>query len=211
MRLMKVLFSLFFIIVIIGSHGMADSSKQQSLETAYVAAGCFWCIQKDIDKVSGVMKTEVGYIGGTKETATYDQVSSGKTKHYEALKIVFDPTVVSYGEILDVVWVNLDPHDAVGQFCDKGPQYRAAIFPSNDAQRKIAEASKQKAIAWLQAHEKDANIVTDIIDATPFYAAEEYHQNYYKKNPLRYGFYRSTCGRDRVLETIWEGLKTLPD
>ena len=191
----------------------SDPSKK-STEVAIVAAGCFWCIEKDIDKVNGVLETTVGYIGGSKETATYEQTSSGKTGHYEALRIVFDPSVVSYAEILDVVWVNLDPFNAGGQFCDKGPQYRAAIFPTSKTQRDMAQKSLEKVQKWLNQHSKDpqakSSIATQIIDATQFYDAEEYHQDYYKKNPVRYGFYRTTCGRDRRLKEVWDDLKRLP-
>ncbi len=201
----------FLMSIFLGSNAMSDLLKEPKLEVAYVAAGCFWCIQKDMDKVKGVVMTEVGYIGGPKDSAKYDLVSKGGTGHYEGLKITFDANVISYAEILDVVWVNLDPFDSTGQFCDKGPQYRAAIFPTSNAQTKVAFASKDKAQAWLVANgHKDQAIVTEIVDATPFYSGEDYHQDYYKKNPLRYNFYRATCGRDRVLSEIWGDLKALP-
>ena len=209
------LFTVSFLAAIImfftGNSAMSDQAKEPKIEIAYVAAGCFWCIQKDMDKVDGVLATEVGYLGGPESKASYKLVSEGGTGHYEALKITYDARIISYAEILDVVWVNLDPFDQSGQFCDKGPQYRAGIFTTSSTQSKIAADSKAKAQAWLAENgHADKVIVTEVLEASPFYSAEEYHQKYYIKNPLRYSFYRTTCGRDRILEEIWGDLKSLP-
>lgn len=181
----RIAFTLLLLLVFMGGTPMAQTSPSPTKKTdiAYVAAGCFWCIQKDIDKVKGVLETSVGYIGGTKDTATYETVSDGNTAHYEALRIVYDPDVISYAQILDVVWVNLDPFNGTGQFCDQGSQYRAAIFPRNEEQKAIAHASKDRAAQWLKDHGHTGVLATNIIMAQPFYDAEDYHQKYYQKKP----------------------------
>ncbi len=165
---------------------------------AVFAAGCFWCIEKPFYEQNGVLDVTVGYIGGTAETATYPQVSSGKTSHIEAVAVTYDPSQVTYQQLLDIFWVNIDPFDATGQFCDKGAQYRAAILYGNEDEKQQAQTSKK--------HMEDKlgkAIVTEIIPATQFYPAEEYHQDYYKKNPNRYAFYRWRCGRDNRLDEVW--------
>jgi peptide-methionine (S)-S-oxide reductase len=167
---------------------------------AIFAGGCFWCMEPPFDAVPGVVSTTSGYTGGSVADPSYEQVSSGTTGHREAVRVEFDPKRVTYAKLLDVFWHNIDPTDAGGQFCDRGTQYTSAIFYGDDEQRAEAEASKRQ----LEASGRLAGpVATAILPAGPFYAAEEYHQDYYEKNPLRYRFYRSGCGRDRVLERIW--------
>jgi len=168
-------------------------------ETATFASGCFWCSQSDFDKVKGIIKTTVGYTGGPLLNPTYEQVSNGGTGHYESIQVVFDPKQISYEKLLDVFWHNVDPTNANGQFCDVGDQYRAVIFYHNEAQKKLALESKEK----LLQSGRFKNIVTQILPATTFYPAEEYHQKYYQKNPIRYKFYRYRCGRDKRLKKLW--------
>ncbi len=176
----------------------APSSAAGNNKVAVFAGGCFWCVEADFDKVSGVLSTTSGYIGGSAKTASYKTVSSGGTGHYEAVKIVYDPAKVSYDRLLHVFWRSVDPTDAGGQFCDRGDSYKTGIFTNNDAERKIALASKQKASAAL-----GKNIVTPIVKAGAFYKAEGYHQNYYTRNPVRYKIYRYGCGRDARLKSLW--------
>ncbi len=168
-------------------------------DVAVFAGGCFWCMEGPFDKLDGVISTTSGYTGGHTENPTYEQTSSGRTGHYEAVEIEYDPTKVSYQKLLDVYWKNVDPFDARGQFCDKGPQYRAAIFTKNDEEKKLASNSK----AAIQEKLKNkATVVTEILSAKKFYAAEDYHQNYYINNPVRYKYYRYACGRDKRLEQV---------
>jgi peptide-methionine (S)-S-oxide reductase len=167
---------------------------------ATFAGGCFWCIEADFDKVDGVLSTTSGYIGGRLANPTYEQVSAGVTGHTEAVEIVYDPRKVSYEKLLEVFWVNVDPTVKDRQFCDVGSQYRTGIFVHDEAQRRAAEASK----AALEKRKPfKAPIVTPIEAATTFYPAEDYHQDYYRKNPVRYNFYRSGCGRDARLKQLW--------
>jgi peptide-methionine (S)-S-oxide reductase len=167
---------------------------------ATFAGGCFWCMEPPFDKLPGVIATTSGYTGGKTENPTYEQVSGGRTGHAEAVQVLYDPTKVTYAQLLDVFWRNIDPHDAGGQFCDRGDQYRTAIFVHDEGQRKLAEESKRA----LEASGKlKKPIVTEIVAATKFYPAEEYHQDYYKKNPFRYKFYRTNCGRDARLKQVW--------
>ena len=168
------------------------------LQTATFAGGCFWCMVHPFEVIDGVISTISGYTGGSVANPTYEQVSAGGTGHKESVEVVFDPKKVSYQTLLDVYWRNIDPFDDKGQFCDKGNQYRSAIFVANDEQKALAEASKRK----LEERFGRA-IATDILPAGPFYRAEEYHQDYYKKNPLRYRFYRFSCGRDARLKQVW--------
>lgn len=168
-------------------------------ETAIFAGGCFWCLESDMDKVPGVMETISGYTGGSVKNPTYKQVSAGGTGHFESVKVVFDSDKVSYQQLVNAFWHDIDPTDASGQFCDKGDQYRSVIFYLNKEQKKIAEASKQALIK----SGKLSNVATLILPAGPFYPAEEYHQNYYKKNPIRYNYYRYTCGRDQRVKEVW--------
>jgi peptide-methionine (S)-S-oxide reductase len=168
------------------------------LQTATFAGGCFWCMVHPFEVIDGVISTISGYTGGSVANPTYEQVSAGGTGHRESVEIVFDPEKVSYQTLLDVYWRNIDPFDDKGQFCDKGNQYRSAIFVASNEQKALAEASKRK----LDERFGRA-IATDILPAGPFYRAEEYHQDYYKKNPLRYRFYRFSCGRDARLRQVW--------
>jgi peptide-methionine (S)-S-oxide reductase len=166
--------------------------------TATFAGGCFWCVEADFDKVDGVLSTTSGYIGGTAANPTYEQVVRGNTGHAEAVEIVYDLRKVTYEKLLDVFWHNHDPLVKNRQFCDRGEQYRPAIFYHDDKQRELAEASKAKAqTRW------SAPIQTEITKAGTFYKAEDYHQDYYLKNPTRYQFYRYNCGRDARLEQLW--------
>lgn len=168
------------------------------LAVATFAGGCFWCTEADFDKVDGVVSTTSGYIGGHTENPTYKEVSGGGTGHTEAVEIRYDPDKVSYQELLDVFWVNHDPTTDDRQFCDKGRQYRPGIFYHDAEQKRLAEASKRQV-----DKEQPFPVVTEITEATTFYAAEEYHQDYYRKNPIRYKFYRFSCGRDARLEELW--------
>jgi len=165
---------------------------------ATFAGGCFWCVEADFDKVDGVVSTTSGYIGGKIANPTYQQVSAGGTGHAEAVEVVYDPARVSYEKLLDVFWHNIDPLVKDRQFCDHGDQYRTAIFVHDDDQRRLAEATKKTVEARFKQ-----TVYTEITAAGPFYKAEDYHQDYYSKNPVRYKFYRFNCGRDQRLEELW--------
>jgi peptide-methionine (S)-S-oxide reductase len=167
---------------------------------ATFAGGCFWCMEPPYDKLPGVVATISGYTGGRTANPTYEQVSSGSTGHAEAVQVIYDPKKVSYEKLLEVYWVNVDPTVKDRQFCDTGTQYRTAIFYHDEAQRKAAEASKA---AIEKSKPFKEPIVTPIEMAGAFYPAEEYHQDYYKKNPVRYNFYRTGCGRDARLKQLW--------
>jgi peptide-methionine (S)-S-oxide reductase len=167
---------------------------------ATFAGGCFWCMEPPFDKMDGVVATTSGYTGGDKADPTYQEVSAGGTGHAEAVQITYDPAKVSYAQLLDVFWRNVDPLDAGGQFCDRGNQYRTAIFVHGDEQRRLAETSKQ---ALVDSGRFEQPVVTEIVPAGPFYPAEDYHQDYYEKNPIRYKFYRWNCGRDARLAELW--------
>jgi peptide-methionine (S)-S-oxide reductase len=167
---------------------------------ATFAGGCFWCMEPPFDKVEGVLSTISGYTGGHKAKPTYEEVSSGTTGHAEALQVVYDPSKVSYEKLLDVFWHNVDPEAKDRQFCDVGDQYRSAIFYHDEEQRQKALASKKEIEA---SGRLKSPVATRIVPASAFYRAEEYHQNYYLKNPIRYKFYRFNCGRDQRLKEIW--------
>jgi peptide-methionine (S)-S-oxide reductase len=169
------------------------------LEKATFAGGCFWCMEPAFDHLDGVVSVTSGYTGGTKQNPTYEEVSSGSTGHAESVDIVYDPSKIDYTRLLSVFWYNIDPTVANRQFCDVGGQYRTAIFYHSDEQKRLAEESKTK---LLQAG-TFKTIYTEITQATQFYKAEEYHQKYYEKNPLRYKFYRYNCGRDNRLKELW--------
>jgi len=169
-------------------------------QTATFAGGCFWCTEADFDKIKGVVSTTSGYIGGTLDNPTYEQVTSGHTGHAEAVEVLFDPLQVSYQTLVEYYWRTIDPTVKNRQFCDYGTQYRTAIFTHNPEQQRIAEQSKA---ALEKTKPFEAPVVTDIIPATRFYPAESYHQDYYKKNPVRYGLYRTRCGRDARLIELW--------
>jgi peptide-methionine (S)-S-oxide reductase len=157
-------------------------------------------MEPPFDKLDGVLATTSGYTGGSKVDPTYEEVSAGGTGHFEAVQITYDPAKVSYDRLLEVFWRNVDPLDAGGQFCDRGEQYRTAIFVHDEEQRRLAEQSKQ---AQVESKRLEGPIVTEIVATGPFYPAEEYHQDYYEKNPLRYKFYRWNCGRDQRLAQVW--------
>ena len=186
--------------LLLGLAAAAGALAQTPPPTAIAtfAGGCFWCVEADFDKVEGVISTTSGYTGGTVANPTYEAVGRGGTGHTEAVEIVYDPAKVSYEKLLDVFWHNHDPLAKNRQFCDRGDQYRPAIFYHNDEQRRLAEATK----AAHQPRFKQP-IQTEIVAAGPFYKAEEYHQDYYLKNPVRYKFYRYNCGRDARLEELW--------
>ncbi|MNF28678.1 Peptide methionine sulfoxide reductase MsrA [compost metagenome] len=176
------------------------STADAPAATAIFAGGCFWCMESDFDKVPGVLSTTSGYTGGSLANPTYEQVSAGGSGHIESVLVRFDPAQTSYAKLLAAFWPNIDPLTATGQFCDIGSQYRSAIFYRSPEQQRLAEASK----AQLQASGRFAKpVVTEILPAGTFYPAEEYHQDYYRKNPLRYHFYRTRCGRDARLEELW--------
>ena len=168
--------------------------------TATFAGGCFWCMEPPFEKLDGVVSVTSGYTGGSKKNPTYEEVSAGGTGHAESIEVIYDPAKISYEKLLDVYWHNVDPVTPNAQFCDHGNQYRTAIFYHDEEQKKAAEKSKQA----LEASGKLGKpIVTEIVAATQFYPAEEYHQDYYKKNPIRYHYYRYNCGRDQRLEELW--------
>jgi peptide-methionine (S)-S-oxide reductase len=175
-------------------------TAQAKLAKAIFAGGCFWCMEHPFDELDGVVSTTSGYVGGHKVNPTYHEVSSGTTGHAEAVQVVYDPTKVSYEKLLEVFWVNIDPTDAGGQFCDRGSQYRTGIFYETDEQKRLAEASKA---ALAKSKPFKEPIVTEITKAGTFYPAEDYHQDYYIKNPVRYKFYRTGCGRDARLKALW--------
>jgi peptide-methionine (S)-S-oxide reductase len=177
---------------------LAAYAARAEQATATFAGGCFWCMEGPFESLPGVVSVTSGYTGGTKTNPSYEEVSAGGTGHAESVEIVYDPAQVSYEKLLDVFWHNIDPTVADRQFCDAGNQYRSAIFVHDAAQRKAAEAS-------LAAVQKQLGVPvkTQIVDAGPFYAAEDYHQDYYKKNPVRYRYYRWGCGRDARLVEIW--------
>ena len=181
---------------------MVSAPMDEKLAVATFAGGCFWCTEADFEKIDGVAAVISGYTGGSETNPTYEAVSSGRTGHYEAVQIYFDPALVSYDALLDRFWRHVDPTDPGGQFVDRGGQYRSAIFYHDDAQRKAAEASKEK-LAAMAVFEK--RLVTPILPVAEFYAAEDYHQDYYKNNPIRYTFYRKRSGRDQFIESVWEG------
>ncbi len=185
-----------------------DALRAQNLETATFAGGCFWCVESDFDKVPGVVATVSGYTGGAVDEPSYRQVASGGTGHREAVQITFDRDLVTFEELLTVFWRSIDPVDSGGQFCDRGEPYMTAVFVKNEEERQIAEASKQAA-----SEELGEPIVAPILEAGPFYRAEEYHQDYYQKNPKRYRFYRWRCGRDGRVEDVWgdNAYKGIPD
>ncbi len=169
------------------------------LATAIFAGGCFWCVEADFEKLHGVVKVESGYTGGKLDNPTYEQVSAGGTGHAEAARVYYDPSQVTYAQLLDYFWHHVDPTVKDRQFCDVGHQYRTAIFYQNDAERAAAMASK----AALER--RFAHVYTEIVPAGRFYLAEEYHQDYYKKNPIRYNYYRFACGRDARVKEVWGG------
>jgi len=192
------IFSGLFLSVITSTTIASDMSMHE--EKAILAGGCFWCVESDFDKVKGVTKTISGYIGGHKLNPTYKQVSRGGTGHTEAVEITFNPTIISYAQLLEIFWRSIDPTTANSQFCDHGSQYRPEIFYMTPEQQKVAIASK---IALEKNKPFSQPIVVNITKAATFYPAEDYHQDYHNKNPIRYKFYRHGCGRDDRLEELW--------
>ncbi len=177
---------------------MADTDG--NLEVATFAGGCFWCMEPPFDKLDGVISTVSGYMGGAEENPTYKEVSAGRTGHAETVKITYDPSIVSYGKLLEIFWMQIDPTTPDRQFVDVGMQYRSAIFYQNEEQRRLAEESKK---GVEDSGRFGAPIVTEIVPAGVFWPAEDYHQDYYIKNPLRYKYYRFGSGRDQYLKKIW--------
>lgn len=175
------------------------SSAPAQTATAIFASGCFWCTEADFEKLPGVLAAESGYIGGKTPNPSYEQVSAGSTGHTEAVRVTYDPSRVSFSSLLDHFWKNVDPTVKNRQFCDVGSQYRSALFYQNDAERNAIEASKEAILKTGRIKQ----IHTEVLPVTQFYPAEEYHQDYYKKNPLRYKYYRTSCGRDQRLADIW--------
>jgi peptide-methionine (S)-S-oxide reductase len=178
----------------------AGSVSSSRIETAILAGGCFWCMESDYEKLDGVLDVVSGYTGGHVSNPTYEQVSSGGTGHLEAVKVTYDASRISYPQILDFFWHHIDPTRNDGQFCDRGPQYRPAIFYEDESQHQQALAS-EKHIEQIKPFAEPLKV--EIIQASKFYPAEQYHQDYYKKNPLRYRFYRYTCGRDSRIDALW--------
>jgi len=178
----------------------APQTAPGKLERATFAGGCFWCMEPPFDKLEGVFSTTSGYTGGQTKNPTYEQVSAGITGHAESVQVLYDPSRISYSKLLEVFWHNIDPTTPNRQFCDAGSQYRTAVFYHNDAQKRLAEESKKA----IEKSGRFPAVVTQIAPATEFYAAEEYHQDFYKKNPVRYHSYRLGCGRDQRLEEIWK-------
>jgi peptide-methionine (S)-S-oxide reductase len=191
--------SVLFLGLVASIHAGKNQSGSDRLAKATFAGGCFWCMEPPFDKLDGVVSTTSGYIGGHKENPAYGEVSSGITGHAEAMQIVYDPEKITYDQLLEVFWKNVDPTDGGGQFCDRGNQYRTAIFYHDEHQKRMAEQSRQALIESKGFKE----IATEITAASTFYPAEEYHQDYYQKNPVRYKFYRYSCGRDRRLKELW--------
>ena len=177
---------------------MADPVTAPKTATAIFAGGCFWCMEADFEKLDGVLSAESGYTGGTLRDPTYEQVSQGGTGHAESVRVSYDPQRVSYEKLLNYFWHHIDPTVRDRQFCDVGSQYRSAIFYQNEAERKLAESGKRA----LEG--RFAKVYTEIVPAAVFYPAENYHQDYYKKNPLRYKYYRYSCGRDARVKAVWE-------
>ncbi len=182
--------------------GSPMTSQNKNLQKATFAGGCFWCMEPPFEKLNGVAEVVSGYTGGQKVKPTYEEVSSGTTGHYEAIQVTYDPEKVNYEQLLDTFWKNIDPTDVGGSFVDRGQQYGSAIFYHSDEQRRLAELSKERV---EKSGVFDKPIATMILKLKVFYEAEDYHQDYYKKNPIRYKFYRAGSGRDRFLEKVWKG------
>ncbi|NOY71825.1 MAG: peptide-methionine (S)-S-oxide reductase MsrA [Gammaproteobacteria bacterium] len=201
MKKLKALFPLTLLLLLVTMPSKSQQiTTQTSDQAALFAGGCFWCIEADFDKVTGVTKTVSGYIGGHVKNPSYKQVSAGNTGHTEAVQVHFDPNKVSYEQLLEIFWRNIDPTVKNKQFCDNGNQYRAEIFYQNPEQKKWAEQSQTR---LNQTKPFNGAIVTEITAASVFYVAEDYHQDFHTKNPLRYKFYRYNCGRDKRLQQLW--------
>ena len=177
-----------------------QAAEDAAIGKAYFAGGCFWCMEEAFEKVKGVLSATSGYMGGTVANPSYEEVSAGRTGHAESVEVVYDPAKVSYQKLLDAFWRNVDPITPNAQFCDHGSQYRSAIFFQTDEEKREADTSRQ---AIEQSKRFKEPIVTQIVMASQFYPAEEYHQDFYKKNPVRYKFYKYNCGRAQRLEELW--------
>ncbi len=201
-HLLRIILACVLLAMFVGyqRHIAESASNSDRLETATFAGGCFWCLEEALDKVEGVVSTTSGYTGGQKTNPTYEEVSAGGTGHTESVQVMYDPQKVTYTKLLETFWHNIDPTTPNQQFCDKGHQYRSAIFYHDDRQQRLAEESKQQLDKSKPFKEQ---IVTEIVPASEFYPAEEYHQNFYQKNPIRYKFYKYNCGRAQRLETLW--------
>jgi len=202
MQMVTVFVSLGLVLFVANASGKEGigAAPGPGLQKATFAGGCFWCMEPAFDKLQGVKSVASGYTGGHKPNPTYEEVSAGATGHTESIEIAYDPAVVSYATLLDVFWHNIDPTVKDRQFCDAGSQYRSAIFYHSEEQKQLAEASKK---ALEQSKRFPGPIYTEIVPATTFYPAEEYHQKYYQKNPVRYKYYRYSCGRDQRLKELW--------
>ncbi len=190
--------SMALMVVLVAATGSAGHAAEQA--KAVFAGGCFWCMEEAFEKVEGVVSVTSGYMGGQKTNPTYEEVSAGNTGHAESVEVLYDPAKVSYQKLLDHFWKNVDPLTPNAQFCDHGSQYRAVIFYGNEEEKRLADASKQ---AIEQSKRFKEPIVTQIAMASKFYPAEDYHQDFYKKNPIRYKFYKTSCGRVNRLEQVW--------
>lgn len=199
LKTLLVLGSLMMSSQLLAQQAPNTSGTPAQTATAIFAGGCFWCVEADFEKLPGVVAAESGYTGGKTVNPTYEQTNTGNTGHTEAVRITYDPAKVSYASLLDHFWKNIDPTVKNRQFCDAGSQYRSALFYQNEMEKKAIEASK----AVILKAGRIKEIHTEIAPATAFYPAEEYHQDYYKKNPVRYNFYRTGCGRDKRLAEIW--------
>jgi peptide-methionine (S)-S-oxide reductase len=203
MRKQAALSVLTVAIFLIGAWSLQSTSQaaaDAAIGKAYFAGGCFWCMEEAFEKVEGVLSATSGYMGGTVANPSYEEVSAGRTGHAESVEVVYDPAKVSYQKLLDAFWRNVDPITPNAQFCDHGSQYRSAIFFQTDEEKRAVDTSKQ---AIEQSKRFTEPIVTQIVMAPQFYPAEEYHQDFYKKNPVRYKFYKYSCGRAQRLEELW--------
>ena len=204
MKLLPLLLLSLFITPVIAANQETTTSPVQKSETAIFAGGCFWCMEPPFDKLDGVISTTSGYTAGDKKNPTYKEVSAGSTGHTEAIQIEYDPEKITYPELLNVFWKNIDPVAVDRQFCDAGSQYRSGIYYLNETQQADAKRSLQEI---TENKPFEGEIATEILPASTFYPAEDYHQDYYQKNPLRYKYYRFACGRDQRLQEIWGSKK----
>lgn len=208
MKQTSLLFS-FLVVALTSTTSIADGQRpnddKTSPATAIFAGGCFWCIEADFEKLAGVLSVESGYTGGQLNNPTYEQVSRTETGHYEAVLVSYDPGQVSYKALVDYFWLNIDPTDATGQFCDKGSSYRSAIFYQNETQKTTAE---QSLADITESKPFSEPVITPILAAATFYPAEVYHQDYYKKSAIKYRYYRYRCGRDKRLQELWGDLNS---
>src|SRR5262247_694270 len=203
MRRQGALAVLTLAICLLGSwyvHSASQAAMDGTLSKAYFAGGCFWCMEEAFEKVEGVLSATSGYMGGTVANPSYEEVSAGRTGHAESIEVVYDSAKVSYQKLLEAFWHNVDPVTPNAQFCDHGSQYRSAIFFQTEEEKRASDTSKQ---AIEQSKRFTEPIVTQIVMASQFYPAEEYHQDFYKKNPVRYKFYKYNCGRAQRLEALW--------